>query len=726
MSKVILVSNRLPIRITDTGEIVRTTGGLASALEAMEGPKTNIWVGWSGQAIEEIEKPELLKTQMRALQIQPVLLSAEEIDGFYEGYSNATLWPLLHSMSQRATFDTGAWKHYRTANEKFAQAVLEVVEEGDTVWVHDYHLFLLPALLREAIPSLKIGFFLHTPFPSSDIFRILPECKEVLHGLLGADLIGFHTFNYLRHFRSSLLRVLGIEAEHESLYHKGRCHKLGVYPIGHNREGFHAAMDTPLFEKSRRDLIKSLNGRKLILNVERLDYTKGVLQKLGAIRHFLASHPEKCDELDFVIIAVPSRQNVAEYTELTEEVQRKVGAINGEFGTIHFAPINFLHQSFPIEELAAFYSVADACMVTPLVDGMNLVAKEFIDCKTEGNGSRPGVLILSEFAGAAAEMSHALLVNPYATRKVSEAIAQALEMPNDECWDRTRKMQQHLEVNDAGVWAKRFLSYFDEMPPPLASSSDLTPVHNKILSAVKQGKRCSLFLDYDGTLRDFTLLPQDAVPDDGLLPLLKRLGEKVDITIVSGRPLAFLDEHFGGTGFNLVAEHGYRWSRNDSPEWELLNPHVDTSWKEQIAPQLEQITQLTPGSHIEEKPSSIVWHYRGSDPEFGLWQARRLLAELTDITANLPVAVHHGKKIVEIASLQVNKGRAVESLISSLGSQVALAAGDDQTDETMFALEPDIESFHTIHLGGTDTRATYVTRISRFRDFLEDVANSID
>lgn len=725
MSKIILVSNRLPIRISEQGEVVRTTGGLASALAAVESTQKIVWVGWAGQASEEIDDPSALTKQLRVLDIQPVMLSADEVDGFYEGYSNATLWPLLHSMSQRAQFEGRDWQHYRSANEKFAQAILKIADDGDTVWIHDYHLFLLPALLRAAQPGLKIGLFLHTPFPSSDLFRVLPECKEILQGMLGADLIGFHTFNYLRHFRSCLLRVLGIETEHDALYHKGRIHQLGVYPIGHNRSGFRAAMATPLFEKARRDLVESLGGGKLLLSVERLDYTKGVPEKLAAIRHFLETHPEQRSECVFVIIAVPSRQNVDEYAELTEEVQREVSAINGEFGSIHRAPISFLHQSFPPEELAAFYAVAKVCMVTPLVDGMNLVAKEFIDCKDAERGALPGALILSEFAGAAVEMSQAYLVNPYAKEQVSEAISHTLAMSDEECWERTRIMQGYLAQNDAGAWAQRFLSYFKNMPVPLRSSSNLDPVAASFVEARDQGKRCSLFLDYDGTLRDFTLRPQDAVPDPGLLPLLKRLAGKLDITIVSGRPLAFLDQHFGGLGFNLVAEHGYRWSRASSGEWELLNPHVDTSWKAQVFPQLDQITRLTPGSHMEEKPSALVWHYRATDPEFGLWQARRLLAELTDITASLPVAVHHGKKIVEVASLQVNKGRAVEALIQSLGTEVALAAGDDQTDETMFALEPAIDTFHTIHLGGTDTRAMHVSGIGRFRAFLENLAEAL-
>ncbi|MGJ8696513.1 MAG: bifunctional alpha,alpha-trehalose-phosphate synthase (UDP-forming)/trehalose-phosphatase [Verrucomicrobiaceae bacterium] len=727
MPKIILVSNRLPIRLDESGTPIRTTGGLASALEAVESDAEKVWVGWNGDPLEEVQDPEALSNKLRDLAIEPVYLTEAEVNGFYEGYSNSTLWPLLHSMSQRAHFDHASADSYRTANEKFAEAVLRVAEDDDIVWIHDYQLFLLPGLLRSRRPKLRIGFFLHTPFPSSDIFRILPERREILLGILGADLIGFHTFNYLRHFRSSLLRVLGLETGNDTFFHKGLRHKLGVYPIGHNHQGFADAMKTEAFTNASRQLNEDLRSKKLVLNVERLDYTKGVPQKLAAIRHFLENNPELRDSVMFLIIAVPSRQNVEEYAELTEEVQREVGAINGDFGGVGNSPVHFLHRGFPPEELASFYARADVCLVTPLVDGMNLVAKEFIDCKREHAGASPGVLVLSEFAGAAAEMSHAWMVNPYDIADVSQAIRKSLDLSDEDRWERIHMMQKHLEKNDAGAWAARFLSYFDgEVDDSAdASKAGLEEVKQSIIQSAKAGKRVSLFLDYDGTLRDFTKRPEDAIPDPALIPLLESLAEKVDVALVSGRPMHFLSEHFSGKGFALVSEHGYRWSRPDNLEWELINPLVDISWKELIMPQLEQAAQLTPGSHIEEKPSAVVWHYRATDPEFGLWQATRLLSELTDLTANLPVTVHHGKKIIEIASQQVSKGAAVEALALHYGTEVGLSAGDDQTDETMFTIDTHMDPYHTIHLGTTDTAATHITGFERFRSFLEELAKAL-
>lgn len=725
MAKLILVSNRLPVRLDADGTPQRTTGGMASALAAVESDGPQPWVGWSGAPLEETADPEALRKSMAELDIVPVFLSSAEIDGFYEGYSNGTLWPLLHYMTQRAKFETEWAGQYRRVNRKFAEAVLDVAEEGDTVWIHDYHLFLLPALLREKMPGLKIAFFLHTPFPSSDIFRVLPERREILQGLLGADLIGFHTYNYLRHFRSSLLQVLGLETDTDHLYLEGRRPTFGVYPIGHNHHGFNEAMASAEYRNNHTRMGESLHGRKMILSVERLDYTKGVPEKLAAIRYFLANYPQHRGKVVFAIIAVPSRETVEEYAELTEEVQREVGAINGEFGSLDLAPINFLHRGFPQEELAAFYSLADACLVTPLIDGMNLIAKEYVDCKRKKFSARPGVLILSEFAGAAPEMPHALRVNPYSVTSVASAIDRALTMSEEEMWERTRAMQGHIVKNEAGAWANRFVRDLANHACDLNEDTGVSDLSSLLKTFEAPGTK-ALFLDYDGTLRGFEDRAEDATPDEDLVPLLKRLRRHVKIVIVSGRPMEFLQEHFGGHGFTLVAEHGYRWLREDRPEVTLVNPRVDITWKDDVLPHLEQATDLTPGTHIEIKPSALVWHYRAADPEFGLWQAHRLLSELTETTANLPVAVHHGKKIVEVASQQVSKGAAVEALLYEWNCQTALAVGDDQTDETMFSIETKTPSYHTVHIGSSDTRALHLSDIAHFRSFLESLADHLD
>lgn len=731
MCMLTLVSNRLPVRIKENGEAERTTGGLASALSGADLDDDYSWIGWSGSSKEQIGNLKQYEKTLRKIGVNPILLSQDDIDGYYEGYANSTLWPMLHYMAGRARFNEEWMPVYRKVNQIFADTIAKNASEGGQVWIHDYHLFLLPKMLRTQRPDLKIGFFLHTPFPSSEIFRALPERDEILTGLLGCDLIGFHTFGYLRHFRSSLLRILGIEGEAECVWQGNRQVRFGVYPIGHNKAGFHKAMESETYNEALKLHSKHLNGGKLILSVERLDYTKGVPQKLAAIRHFLANNPDMRSKVNFVIIAVPSRKGVQEYDDLTERVQREVGAINGDYGEVGHSPIQFLHRGFPMEELAALYALADICLVTPIVDGMNLVAKEYIDCKRARYGARPGALILSEFAGAAQEMSHAILVNPHNTMGVADAMEKALAMPESEMCSRVRAMQDRLERNDAGAWAKRFLhdlaTEHKEENNGLAAA-DLKGVRLDLEHHLKNKQTTAIFLDYDGTLRGFTDRPQDAIPDDDLCRLLEKLGSHpyLKVAIVSGRPLEFLEKHLGHLPINLVAEHGYRWKLVGHDDWEMVDSRVDTSWKEIVLPHLEWAVTLTPGSEIEEKKSSIVWHYRQADPEFGLWRAKGLLSELTSITASLPVSVHHGQKIVEIASQFVNKGAAVDHLLGLWTPKVALAAGDDQTDENMFSIHPEeIDHFHTVKVGTGATRAEHRTDIKGLRKLLENLAKRL-
>ncbi|MEO1856337.1 MAG: bifunctional alpha,alpha-trehalose-phosphate synthase (UDP-forming)/trehalose-phosphatase [Rubritalea sp.] len=727
MAKLILASNRLPIQILANSSLVRTTGGLASAIEGSGLGDLYTWVGWGGSCTDLGKGNRELKTSLRKLGFEPLDLSEGNIQDYYDGYSNSTLWPLLHYMQDRARFNTEWIESYRAVNSQFANKIAEIASSNAHVWIHDYHLMLLPQLLREMRPDLKIGFFLHTPFPSSEIFRALPERDELLNGLLGCDLIGFQTYNYLRHFISALIRILGVEADMDGLWQKNRHIQLGVYPIGHNSEAFQDAAKSDNYIKMHSEHAKHLGSGKLILSVERLDYTKGLPQKITAIRQFLHEHPEQRGLVNFVLVAVPSRRGVEEYDSLTSQVQCEVGAINGDYGDVGHSPVQFLHRSFQVDELAALYSLADICMVTPIVDGMNLVAKEFIDCKRASHRARPGVLILSEFAGAANEMSHALQVNPHDTVGVVKAINEALQMSEVEMWKRTHSMQNRMRHNDAGAWAKRYLSDLQKgtnFHHKGTIHAKLEPLREELQQHIDQGKKIAIFLDYDGTLREFTQHPEDAIPDNALKKLLADLATKpnIELAIVSGRPKKFLDKHLGGLPLHLVAEHGYYWKTQSMQKWRLLNPHVDTTWKNLILPQLEASVALTPGSEIEIKHSSIVWHYRQADPEFGLWRAKGLLSELTSTTASLAVAVHHGQKMIEVASQLVNKGVAIERMITQWQPDIALAVGDDVTDESMFAIqEPENTSFHTVKIGEGDTRANQRSTIKAVRNLLESL-----
>jgi trehalose 6-phosphate synthase/phosphatase len=741
MAKTILVSNRLPVRIDAEGHVTRTTGGLASALAAAQcdgtsvepelAPERALWVGWPGAASEDLRAHPDVSSRLAALGLAPVLLGQAELDAYYEGYSNATLWPVLHALVTRAEFRPEWFAAYEAVNRRFVEVTLESTRPGDSIWIHDFHLFLAPRMLREARSDIRIGFFLHTPFPSSELFRTVPEREALLEGVLGADLIGFHTYSYLRHFRSALLRVLGVESEMDGVRCRDHTARLGVHPIGHDHSGFAAALAAPEFARAFHEHGAELGAQQLALSVERLDYTKGVPQKLAAIRRFLERNPELRRNTVFLLIAVPSRQGIREYDLLTEQVQREVGALNGEFGVVGRVPVQFLHQSFPQSELAALYALADVCVVTPLIDGMNLVAKEFIACKAVAPEARPGVLVLSEFAGAAQEMSEALLVNPYDIDAVAATIAQGLQLSHDERRRRTAAMGPRLVRRDAKAWAQKFLfelAALDTAPPRTRRGEDLAALAEELARAVQGGRRLALFLDYDGTLRSFTASPDAAVPDQTLRALLRGLAarEGVDIAVVSGRPSEFLERHLGDLGVTLVAEHGYCWRRADASRWEHVQPDVDAGWKDNVRPVLQQAVDLTPGTTLEEKRSALVWHYRRAEPDFGAWRAHLLLAELTDVTASLPVVVHLGRKIVEVSSQLFSKGAAVRHLVGALEPDIVLAAGDDQTDETMFALDlgPRI-LLHTIGIGEGPSRAQRRTDIDGLRACLERLQQTL-
>jgi len=741
MAKTILVSNRLPVRIDADGHVARTAGGLASALAAAQvdgpsvgheaSPQQTLWVGWPGAASEDLGAHPGVNQRLAALGLAPVLLGQAELDAYYEGYSNATLWPVLHTMVTRAEFRPDWFAAYEAVNRRFVEVVLEHTRPGDAIWIHDFHLFLAPRMLREARSDVRIGFFLHTPFPSSELFRTLPEREALLEGVLGADLIGFHTYSYLRHFRSALLRVLGVESEMDAVRCRDHTARLGVHPIGHDHAGFAAALAAPEFARVFHEHGAELGARQLVLGVERLDYTKGVPQKLAAIRRFLEQSPELRRGTVFLLVAVPSRQGIREYDLLTEQVQREVGALNGEFGSVGRVPVQFLHQNLPLTELAALYALADVCVVTPLIDGMNLVAKEFIACKAVAPEARPGVLVLSEFAGAAQEMSEALLVNPYDIDAVAATIAQGLQLAEGERRRRTAAMGPRLVRRDAKAWAQKFLSELaalDTSPPCARAGEDLATLAEELARAALDGRRVALFLDYDGTLRAFTADPDAAVPDAGLRALLRGLAarEALDVAIVSGRPSEFLERHLGDLGVTLVAEHGYCWRRAHAPSWEHVHPDVDASWKGDVRPILQQAVDLTPGTTLEEKRSALVWHYRRAEPDFGAWRAHLLLAELTDVTASLPVVVHLGRKIVEVSSQLFSKGTAVRYLVGELAPAIVLAAGDDQTDETMFALDlgPRV-LLHTIGTGEGPSRAQRRTDIDGLRACLERLQRTL-
>eukprot|EP00928_Gymnodinium_smaydae_P071966 TRINITY_DN55421_c0_g1_i1.p1 TRINITY_DN55421_c0_g1~~TRINITY_DN55421_c0_g1_i1.p1 ORF type:complete len:1230 (-),score=223.84 TRINITY_DN55421_c0_g1_i1:272-3961(-) len=838
-----------------------SSGGLVAAMKSIASDGL-VWVGWPGNCDVDDEKKSRYAA---ALQEQhgyiPVFLPEEEAEAFYTGFSNSSLWPLLHWMTPYAHYSSAWAEAYFHVNERFADAVIDALKAEDMrdhaeehlVWIHDYHLFLVPRLLREravhAKLNVKIAFFLHTPFPSYEIICNHPNCQDLLSGVLAADLVGFHTHGYLRHFRSAVTRIFGYCTELDFIDHDGMRTKLGVYPIGAHVDSIKEVMTTKEFKKYHKDY--AFPNQALVLSVERLDYSKGLPQKLAAIRRFLEITREEEDtgahkdieapslvmrlskrvgdlftkertpvwsprNTVFLFVAVPSRQDVQEYRELEEDVHKTISEINGQFSTPTHQPIIYIHRSVPWPELVALYARADCCMVTPLIDGMNLVAKEFVVAKDHTvPGVVPGLVILAELAGASQEMFDALVVNPHDIDKVAKAIMIALEMNTEQRWQFTTDMRAALLKNDARHWAHQVIKELVDVkerifprdkaerllellgceqerkggkeafsvytigdwttcglkaqvkphmrlvevdgepvpsgedaiqavvemvekatsdtvvlgfarPRQLQRSASVNVAPLEQLRAAEVFMRGSpgqkaLFLDYDGTLRGFTVRPEDAVPDDELQSVLAELHARddLDVTIVSGRPAEFLEACFGHyERFRLVAEHGYSVCEPGPPpkKFEPFNRHAITDWMDKVLPVMEIFERSTPGAKVEVKTSALVWHYRNVDPEYGEFKAKELTHTLLQNVANLPCEVSRGKMIVEVSSLQVKKGLVVKHFLelqelSGEPYTAVLCAGDDRTDESMFHYAQEnfggATKFFTVKVGRGNTYANY-------------------
>lgn len=464
MPNVLVISNRLPVTISREADgsykYTMSSGGLVTALSGLKQSTTFQWFGWPGLEIPDKDKPRLVNDLETMFSCVPVFMDDDLADLHYNGFSNSILWPLFHYHPGEMNFDQVAWEAYTQANRLFAKKVASVVKPGDIVWVHDYHLMLLPEMLRQEcsnnpdLDSIKIGFFLHTPFPSSEIYRILPVRKEVLTGVLSCNLIGFHTYDYARHFLSSVSRILDLETMPNGTYYKGRHVVVGAFPIGIDVNKFTEGCKRPVVQKRIAQLQDKFEGIKVVVGVDRLDYIKGVPQKLHAFEVFLSEHPEWIGKVVLVQVAVPSRGLVEEYQNLRAVVNELVGRINGMFGTVEFTPIHFMHRSVDFNELIALYSISDVCFVSSTRDGMNLVSYEYVACQTEKHGS----LILSEFTGAAQSLNGALIVNPWNTEDMAEALNDSLTFSPEKKAENHRKLFKYVSKYTSQHWGEAFVS----------------------------------------------------------------------------------------------------------------------------------------------------------------------------------------------------------------------------------------------------------------------------
>ncbi|ACU04433.1 bifunctional alpha,alpha-trehalose-phosphate synthase (UDP-forming)/trehalose-phosphatase [Pedobacter heparinus] len=720
-SKTIIVSNRLPVKITEeNGEYILSPseGGLATGLGSVYKRNNNIWIGWPGIEIPEHRQAEVTE-KLAGLNLIPVFLSNEEISLYYEGFSNEVLWPVFHYLVTYANFEQAYWDSYKTVNEKFKAVTLNHLNSDDIIWIHDYQLLLLPCLIRSEQQEVTIGFFQHIPFPSFEIFRLIPWREQLIAGMLGADLLGFHTFDDARHFLSAASRLSSSNLSDNILIYKNRQVVVEAFPMGIDAEKFDKLTRTEKVARYTSSFKASLKNVKTILTIDRLDYSKGILQRLQAFELLLQLHPEYIGKLALYMIVVPSRDTVPRYKELKDQIDQLVGNINARFRTINWVPVHYFYRSFSVEFLSAIYSTADICLVTPMRDGMNLVSKEYVASRSNGDG----VLILSEMAGASKELNEALIVNPNDIGNIMEAIVQAINMSPEEQHKRIKSMRAIVNKFNIHLWVKNFMDKLNEvksMQESLHTKHAVAAVRAQIAADYKKAKDRYIFLDYDGTLVGFKGDIDQASPDEELYSILNKLilDPANRVILISGRRYQTLQQWFGHLNLDMIAEHG-AWQKYRDAEWKAL-PLLTDKWKQEIRTVLDIYTDRTPGSFIEEKSYSLVWHYRKAEEGLGELRANEIINHLRMVIADKGLQMMPGNKVIEFKNIEVNKGKAAQNWLYDNDPDFILALGDDHTDEDIFkALAPEA---YTIKVGSNISAARYYLKdYKEVRELLKDL-----
>jgi len=732
MSRILIVSNRLPVTATVVEGEVRldpSVGGLATGMRGPHERSGGLWLGWPG------ELPRLTSEQQRHLdraleemRLVPVHLGKRALKSFYEGISNSIIWPLFHYQVEELTAAVPGWHEYREVNERFARMVAERIRPQDVVWVHDYQLLLVPGILRRLVPDARIGFFLHIPFPSSEVFSLLPWRGEILEGMLGADLIGFHTPSYMRHFATTIQRVLGLETNIDRVHHDGRETRIGVFPMGIDVEGWSARAEDPSVYHEAERIREEARGRKIIVGIDRLDYTKGLEPRLLAIERLFEQEPALSERVRMIQVTVPSREGVEAYAGLRRRIDEAVGRINSAYATPGAVPVHRLHRALSEQNVAALYSAADVMLVTPLRDGMNLVAKEFVASRNDEDG----VLVLSEFAGAATELGEALHVNPYDVQGMADAIKRALTMEREERRERMVALRRRVREHDVHRWAEEFLDTLrsTQPQPHIAYTETLSlPALQRFFQRLRADQPLVLLIDYDGTLVPFADRPEWAVPDEAAIDLLRRLAERphTRVHVVTGRSRDSIEGWLGALPIGLHAEHGL-WSRvRPGGPWRV-NVNTKGEWRRPVRRLMEHFTSTTGGTFIEDKTASVAWHYRTATADhtngasFGDVQAREMRLLLGELLSNAPVEVIAGNKVVEVRPHGLHKGIIVPAVLADAPEQATIVAfGDDRTDEDLFAALPD--GSITVKIGGGESQALYrLSGVDDVRALLNGIA----
>lgn len=713
--RLVVVSNRLPFQLVEKKKAItikESDGGLVSALKSFFESEANrnmfsstLWVGSADFPEARWNKYLENPTPITSFDVSPIFVETRVYNRFYNGFCNATIWPLFHYFPSLVEFDEDTFQSYEQVNHQFAERLLSIVRPDDIIWIHDYQLMQLPGLIRAVMPQATIGFFLHIPFPSFEVFRLLHRHwkEKIIGGMLGADLIGFHTHEYVQHFLKTVQMVYGYDHQFRTIIMKDKMIKAEMFPLGIDFEKFHNARSNPKVIDRIGQIKENFKYKKIIFSVDRLDYTKGVTHRLSGFEQFLDEHPEWRGKVVFILVIVPSRQIISKYNERKKMIEERVGRINGKYSSLEWQPVIYRYSHLSFVDLCALYQSADVGLITPIRDGMNLVAKEYV-----ASQHGQGVLILSELAGAANEMGEAVLVNPMDKREVAHAIYTALTMPEPEQKQKLSVLQKRLREYSVSYWVNDFLRQLDEVKESQVSQGSKhlgTSMISDIIARYRKSSKRHLFLDYDGTLVPFSKHPKLAVPNQELIGLLTRIAsdERTEVTIISGRDSATLSEWFDDLPINLVAEHGASVRRKHS-EW-THQREVDQSWKPVVRPTMDLYVQRSPGSFVEEKTHTLAWHYRNVHPELGFIRSRELLDNLQHLLRNTPLQIIDGNKVIEVRISGVDKGSVARTMLEGRHYDFIMAVGDDKTDEDMFRALADMAV--TVKIGSGHTAAQY-------------------
>ncbi len=688
-SPLVVVSNRLPFTVTQGGDgprYERSPGGLVSALDPALAERGGVWVGWPGTATErDATLPEFPRAGPR-VRYRGVDLTSREVSLYYGSFCNRTLWPLFHYFTDRTQVDPSAWNVYDRVNERFGDAAAEESDDESLVWIHDYQLLRAPLHLRARAPNRRIAFFLHIPFPAYDVFRILPWARPLMHGMLAADLVGFHISDYAQHFLTSAERLLGCEIDRArgEIQWDGRLVTVAAHPIGIDV----GTIEELAGECPEAEPAVAADDPATVLGVDRLDYSKGIHERLLAIERLFERYPEHRRRVVFTQVLVPSRWHVDEYRALKRQIDETVGRINGRFSDGRWTPIRYLVRSLSTADLVAQYCRADVALITPLRDGMNLVAKEYVAAQLENDG----VLILSEFAGAAQELQESLIVNPLDTGAVAAALHRALTMPADERHARMAGLRDRVRDIPVQRWATAFLAAA-ELATARAGTNVPSPADQVLRQLAKwlsDRPRIALFLDYDGTLTPIVERPELAMLSNDAREAVRLAAQApdVDVAIVSGRALRNVRALVGIPGLTYVGDHGFEIEGPGlSHRPEGLDAHLGAVREAAAALAALGVS----GAMVEHKGATVSFHVRETPED----EQREALRRAADTLKRLGLRVTQGKMVLEgRPPIPWGKGHAVLHVLTQRygtdwPAQVrALYLGDDTTDE---------DAFHSLH-----------------------------